>query len=105
MFTEEKCERKSSKLCSWSIQPQTYEKKWTQYLVYKTQAGATENFEFWKVRLPSLTLVEMFELTLQCIVVSNATDYIGLLTTIHCSANSNIFLKRISKWFVVCCDQ
>ena len=95
MFTEEKCERKPSKLGSWSIQLQTYEKKCTQYLVYKTQARASENFEFLKVRLPSLTLVEMFELTLQCILVSNATDYIGLLTTIHCSANSNIFFKTI----------
>ena len=37
------------------------------------------------------------------IVVSNATDYIGLLTTINCSANSNILLKQISKQFVVCC--
>ena len=38
------------------------------------------------------------------IVVSNATDYTGLLTTISCRANSNIFLKQISKQFVVCCD-
>ena len=35
-----------------------YEKTCTQYLAHRTQAGVTKNFEFWKISLPRLALVE-----------------------------------------------